>query len=228
MAGEKPKSTEPTDPGMGQARGGPSRERTVLGVGLSAPAASSTAAAPVVVVGHLRERTVLGVAPAAKPAGLNHLTREASLQEPPADGWDLVEPEPRKPSRAEASASAREPSIAVDLSELDSASKEPSLIPAGVPRHRGRKWLLVFVVVSVAAAAGYLRREQLVPLLHRLQERFVTATRGLVSEAAEGSGRCPGRASPDAGGEPWLTDREGGVDAQPGLRLRRLPPPARS
>jgi hypothetical protein len=189
VAGEKPKSTEPTDPGMGQARGGPSRERTVLGVGLSAPVASP-AAAPVVVVGHSRERTVLGVAPGGRPAGLNHLARESSLQEPPAEGWDSVEPEPARPSKAEASVAGREPSIAVDLSELDASrsaigraqgneGNEPSLIPAGVPRRRGMKWLVFFAVVSVAIAAGYLRREQLVPILHRLQQRLVTATRAL-------------------------------------------------
>jgi hypothetical protein len=139
----------------------------------------------------------------------------------------------RKAPRAEASAAAREASIAVDLSDLDSPpapppANEPSLIPAGVPRGRGRKWLLFLVVVAVATAAGTWRREQLVPLLHRLQQRFVTATRALVSEAAEGSGRCPDRASQDGSGERWLTGREGVVDAQPGLRSRRLPPPARS
>jgi hypothetical protein len=65
-------------------------------------------------------------------------------------------------------APARDPSIAVDLSELDASPKEPSLVAAGVPRHRGRKLLLVLAVVAAAGAAGYVERAQLRPLWSRL------------------------------------------------------------
>jgi hypothetical protein len=97
----------------------------------------------------------------------------------------------------------REPSVAVDLSDLDAPAKQPSfsLVPAGVPRRRGRTWLLVFLVVAVLAAAGYVRRQEVVPALRRLQQRVVTKTRVLLSANAEGSERCPGRAEPDGRGE---------------------------
>jgi hypothetical protein len=114
--------------------------------------------------------------------------RESSLQEPPAEGWDLSEPPARevsipvdltarKPDLA-VNPRARDPSIAVDLSELDSHAKEPSLVPAGVPRGRGRRWLIFFALLLVAAA-GIWRREQLRPVIHRLLQRIVTTTRAL-------------------------------------------------
>jgi hypothetical protein len=197
---------ERTDPGMGSAKG-PSREPTRLGVGISQPGQRNDAAvAPVVVLAPKRERTVLGVAPAPVPQRPQPPQRETSLQEPPAEGWDLPEgqqaiqteqsvPLDLMPARrtdgphlappvpvpytsaphaapvARVPVPIRDPSIAVDLSELDSNEKEPSLLPAGVPRHRGRKFLvfLVFLaVVATAIAVGYVRREELRPLLDRL------------------------------------------------------------
>jgi hypothetical protein len=172
---------------VGSARG-PSREKTVLGVGVAAAGnASEAAVAPVVVLAPKRERTVLGVAPGPAPAGPQAPRREISLQEPPPpEGWDLPEPAPPEPERSipldlvpgrrtgaaaeapPAPAPTRDPSVAVDLSELDSNAKEPSLVAAGLPRHRGRKLLVLLAVVAAAGAVGYVQRAHLRPLLNQL------------------------------------------------------------
>jgi hypothetical protein len=86
---------------------------------------------------------------------------------PPASPQLLQEAAPAP--RARVPVPVRDPSVLVDLSELNSSSgNEPSLVPAGVPRHRGRRFLLFLAVILVVAAVGYLRREQLRPLWDRL------------------------------------------------------------
>ena len=121
-----------------------------------------------------REKTVIGMGPSNPAFRFKPPARELSQQEPPAEGWDLPE----------AAAPTREPSIAVDLSELDSsavdlvASKptgaEPSLVPAGLPRRRrGLVWSVVLVALLAGAAyAGYWQRSQLRPLLNSLELRL--------------------------------------------------------
>jgi hypothetical protein len=183
---------ERVDPGVGAAKT-VSRERTMLGTGLSRPE-SEVRAAPVVVLAPTRERTVLGVAPPSHAAATRPPAREVSSQEPAPEGWDLPEPaapkaedQPWGPAalldgvNAKAlktnHAAFRDPSIAIDLSELErsgnaqadvgSARSEPSGVPAGVPRHRRRFWLMLPVVLALAAGLGYARRDKLQPLLRK-------------------------------------------------------------
>jgi hypothetical protein len=59
-----------------------------------------------------------------------------------------------------------------------SGANEPSLIPAGVPRHRGRKALLL-LLVCVAIGVGYFQREHLRPLWQKIQPLFATASRSV-------------------------------------------------
>ena len=149
---------ERTDPGMGGAKV-PPRERTTLGVGLSEE--SATAAAPIVVVKPTRERTVLGVGASAPRPFPAPPAREISRQEPPPEeGWDVPE---------EAHANVAAPS---DRSHAppEALPSERSLVPAGVPRHRGR-WLVIFLLLAAAAGFGYVRRDRLRPMLERALER---------------------------------------------------------
>jgi hypothetical protein len=116
----------------------PSRERTVLGVGLAA--APQVAAAPIVTAAPSRERTALGIAPAA-----------AAQREPPAIEQSIpielaVPKAPATPSPV--------PAVAPEASS--------SLHPAGVPRRgRGGRLLLLLVIVSAAGAGGYVYRASL-------------------------------------------------------------------
>jgi hypothetical protein len=187
---------ERTDHGVGGGKT-VSRERTVLGTGASRQQ-TEAAAAPIVVLAPIREKTVLGVAPPSPGAAPSPPKRETSMQEPSPEGWDLPEAPPAQ--RAEMSlatvivsepathapaaqpAPMRDPSIAVDLSELErttnargrpgAAETEPSLVPAGVPRRRGRAWLLVLVVVTLVGGLGYAQRNKVQPVLQRLQIRL--------------------------------------------------------
>jgi hypothetical protein len=218
------KTSDRTDPGVGAARG-PSKERTVLGVGGNAQAgASPSNVAPVVVLAPSRERTVLGVAassapavtppkpqPQVKPAigapgamGAASLPRETSQQEPPPEGWDsppqadaraprvlelplepsipIALPQPAAPAAPSSFSEPRIPvplaqPVPVSLSELSTSTNEPSLVPAGVPRHRGRKVILFLAVVAVVAV-GYVRREQLRPVLQRIHSLIASTIHG--------------------------------------------------
>ena len=142
-------------------RAAPPRERTVLGVGAEEAGPVAVQAAPIVSAAPARERTVLGIglgdaqpAPAAEPT--------APTEEPMAP-----------PPEPEAPLDAREASIAIDLvtkSKPPSApppamASEASLSIAGVPRHRGRVWLVLLVLA--AAGAAYAFREPLRPAMSR-------------------------------------------------------------
>jgi hypothetical protein len=59
---------------------------------------------------------------------------------------------------------ATDPSVPIDLSVLK-VNSEPSLVPAGVPRRRGTLWWVLLLVLAAAAAVGYVRRDQMRPLL---------------------------------------------------------------
>ncbi|HEY8089323.1 MAG TPA: PilZ domain-containing protein [Polyangiaceae bacterium] len=157
-------SREPTEPGTGGTKV-PARERTVLGVGRSEEPAA--AAAPIIAVASMREKTVLGVgAPAAAPAA-KPPAREPSGELPPVEGWDAPESDEAQQGQA-APAPAQEPSIAIDLvakkPERDvpqPEASETSLAAAEVPRRGGRGWLVVVVILAVAAGALYLNRDRI-------------------------------------------------------------------
>jgi Tfp pilus assembly protein PilZ len=192
---------ERTDPGVGGGKT-VSRERTVIGTGIS-PHQSDAPAAPILMSAPARERTVLGVAPPGAAAAAVPPAREPSQEEPPPEGWDLPEPVAAQAEAAPATpavvsdrreayaprkeqAAPREPSVAIDLSEFDSEAKgqvvvgptgtEPSLVAAGVPRHRGRAWLMAMVVVALAAGFGYARRDKLQALLKNWQASMTPPT----------------------------------------------------
>jgi hypothetical protein len=152
-----------------------SKEKTILGTG-ALPEKEKSPAKPIVASLPKREKTVIGMGPSSPAFRFKPPVREVSQQEPPPEGWDLPEPAAR----------TREPSIAVDLSELDSSAvdlvaakptrAEPSLVPAGLPRRRGLVWRVVLVALLAGAAAygGYRQRSQLVPLLNSLELRLST------------------------------------------------------
>jgi len=169
--------------GGGKAR---SREPTILGVAV--PEQTEAAVAPVVVPPPPSEKTVLGVGMKGLPGAPRRHARETSVQEPPPEGWDLPQPEqqlPPEPPQATANVAAylkeyepkrvpppaTDPSVPIDLS-VPKEQSEPSLVPAAVPRRRGTLW---WVLLLVLAAVGYVRREQLRPLLigrwHQVMER---------------------------------------------------------
>jgi hypothetical protein len=181
---------EPTDPGLGK-RQGPSREATVLGVGLAPP--GEAPAAPVVVLAPTpREKTVLGVGlegadrgrPPLEAAAPRVVAAERSAS---GDGvWDLSRPKNPAP------APAPEPSIAVDLSEFSARepariqparmqpaaapryeSSEISLSAAGLPRRRRWGWLLVLALIALAGGVGYTERGRWRPAFDAQWKRWV-------------------------------------------------------
>ena len=166
-------SRERTEPGAGGDKA-PTREKTLLGVS-DKPAVP---ASPIVSVAPVRERTVLGVG-ASAPTPVAPLARERSVQEPPPEGWDL--PEPQEPLRAVEAPAAAEPpkapvrpapeaSIALDLVHKKAepqpaplpaqALSEASLAAAGVPRRRGRGWLVVLLLLAMAGSALWVMRHR--------------------------------------------------------------------
>jgi Tfp pilus assembly protein PilZ len=211
---------ERTDPGVGGGQTA-SRERTVLGTGI-AQHDSDAPAAPILVLAPARERTVLGVAPPEPAAAAVPPARETSQGEPAPEGWDLPEPvalqAERRPAtpvvvsdRIEAhrprkeQAAPREPSVAIDLSEFESGAKsqvvvrsagrEPSLVAAGVPRRRGRAWLLAMLVVVLAAGLGYAQRDKLQPLLKNWLQPLTTPTAPTLAAPPSSSTPIPAPAS---------------------------------
>lgn len=163
----------------------PSRERTVLGVGLSTQ--TPVAAAPIVAVAPSREKTVLGVAAAQAAPPPNP---EVSADDLPA--WPDEPPESAKvaapaaekslpislvvtkqpPEPEKVAAPAAEKSVPIDLvsskapapSPAPEVAPEPSLsLPAGLPR-RGRVGRFVFLLLpALAAGGGYAYRARLRP-----------------------------------------------------------------
>ncbi len=157
----------------------PARERTVLGVGVTET--PPAAAAPIIAGAPTREKPVLGVGQKDAPAAAAPPARERSVQEPPPEGWDLPEagaasssPAPPAPPAPHAS-SPLDASIALDLvvkkpepakppGEKPGTEKplsEASLAAAGVPRRRGRTWLVVLVVLALAAGGVYAMRARI-------------------------------------------------------------------
>jgi hypothetical protein len=181
-----PEDRQRTDPGVGGSKT-VSRERTMLGTG-STQQKTEAAAAPIVVLAPTREKTVLGVAPPGAAPAARPPAKETSQQEPSPEGWDLPEAEGAEPAEPPLDAFPVEPeaSIAIDLVRPRTSSSVPapaparapalapedsesSLVPAGVPRRRGRVWLLLILVVALAAGLGYVRRDSLRPILKRAQ-----------------------------------------------------------
>jgi uncharacterized protein (TIGR02266 family) len=156
-------------PGEGFAAMAPSRERTVLGVGLATPH-HAVAASPVVALAPPRERTVLGVAPVAAPQAR---TKSAPVADELPD-WSDEPPEPEK-----AAAPAAEQSVPIELtgararasspvpdgasSRSPEVAREPSIShPAGVPRRgRATRFVLVLLLLGTAGGAGYRERARL-------------------------------------------------------------------
>jgi uncharacterized protein (TIGR02266 family) len=149
--------------------GPPSRERTVLGVGLATPH-RPVAAAPIVAVAPPRERTALGIAPVAAP-----LPRT-----PPAPVADDLPDWPDEPPEPEmAAAPAVEQSVPIELTaakarapspQREGAPSRPPEVarevsithPAGVPRKgRAARFLLVLLLLGAAAGGGYVERAPL-------------------------------------------------------------------
>src|SRR5271155_5449969 len=172
-AGQVMSSRERTEPGAGGDKA-PARERTLLGVS-DKPAVP---ASPIVSVAPGRERTGLGVG-ATAPAPVAPPARERSVQEPPPEGWDL--PEPQDPLRAVEAPGTPEPpkaparpapeaSIALDLlhkktepqpaPQPPQALSEASLAAAGVPRRRGRAWIVVLLLLAMAGTALWVMRHR--------------------------------------------------------------------
>jgi uncharacterized protein (TIGR02266 family) len=161
----------------------PPKEPTMMGVGAAGEAAAR--AAPIVSVkAPSRERTVLGVGGASPAmAGVSPVPRERSVQEPPAEGWDLPEAPaaPAAPAPAPAPApKARPPvaeaSIALDLmvkkppiaeppariSEPSSErSSEPSQWEPKLPRRR--RWPAVLLLLIAGAGVGVYAMRARIP-----------------------------------------------------------------
>jgi uncharacterized protein (TIGR02266 family) len=158
----------------------PSRERTVLGVGL--PEQPPVAMAPILSAAPARERTVLGVAPAPSPTSEPPpRVAEANAREIESAGdlpdWPDEPPEPEpvsapQPPRPEKAAQAgTERSVPIDLVAKATprsrppppeVQREPSLSVAGLPkRGRGGRWF--FVLLVALGAAGYAMRARLRP-----------------------------------------------------------------
>jgi uncharacterized protein (TIGR02266 family) len=176
-APEAPPSRRPPD-------GAPSRERTVLGVGL--PEQAPVAMAPILSAAPARERTVLGIAPATQPSPASEpppqrvaeAARAPEIEsasdlpdwpDEPPEPEPVSAPEPPKPEKA--AQAAMERSVPIDLvakatpdsrpppRQLD---REPSLSVAGLPRRgRGGRWL--FVLLVALGATGYAMRARIHP-----------------------------------------------------------------
>lgn len=159
----------PPGGGEGRAPGPPSRERTVLGVGLATPH-QAVAAAPIVGVAPPRERTVLGVAPAAAAEP----RAESAPVEDNLPDWPDEPPEPEKAAQPPAeqsvpidlmAARVRAPSPAAEHipPPAPQMAREPSIShPAGVPRKgRAMRVLLVLMLLGAAGAGGFAERARL-------------------------------------------------------------------
>jgi uncharacterized protein (TIGR02266 family) len=159
----------PAGPGEGPAARPPSRERTVLGVGLATPH-HAVAAVPIVAVAPARERTVLGLAPAAAS---QRRTESAPTVDDLPD-WPDEPPEPEK-----VAAPAAEQSVPIELTAArarapsplrDGAPSRPPEVareasithPAGVPRKgRATRFALVLLLLGAAGGGGYGERARL-------------------------------------------------------------------
>jgi uncharacterized protein (TIGR02266 family) len=156
-------------PAEGLAVRPPSRERTVLGVGLATPD-PAVAPTPIVAVAPSRERTVLGVAPVAAP-------QPRTGSDPAVDDlpdWPDEPPEPEK-----AAAPAAEQSVPIELTAAkarapspvsDGAPSRPPAVvreasityPAGVPRKgRAMRFAVVLLLLGAAGGVGYVERARL-------------------------------------------------------------------
>jgi uncharacterized protein (TIGR02266 family) len=156
-------------PGEGLPARPPSRERTVLGVGLAA-SPPSVAAAPIVAVAPSRDRTVLGIAPVRAPQPRT----ESALDADDLPDWPDEPPEPEK-----VAAPAAEPSVPIALTAArarapspvpEGAPSRPLAVareasishPAGVPRKgRATRVLLVLLILGAAGGGGYGERARL-------------------------------------------------------------------
>lgn len=165
---------ERTNPGTGGTKT-PAREPTVLGVG--APRAPEAPAAPIIAVAPMeRERTVLGVgmqAPAPEPlkpeqAAEAHLLDRSlpiELVASKAKAQAQPPPEPKPPP---------EPEPGPELKPPTPEPSEASLAAAGVPRRRGRVWPVIFLLLVGGACAAYALRAR-IPWLNAMIERCSAA-----------------------------------------------------
>ncbi|MGH7440825.1 MAG: PilZ domain-containing protein [Polyangiaceae bacterium] len=158
-----------TGPGEAVASRTPSRERTVLGVGLAAQP-HAVVAAPIVAVTPSRERTVLGVAPVAAPQRQTEAVPDADdlpdWPDEPPDPGKVAAPavEPSAPIALTA-VRARAPSpVAEDApSGRPEEARDASLShPAGVPRKgRATRVLVVLLLFGAVCGGAYRERAQL-------------------------------------------------------------------
>lgn len=160
MSQEKPK--ERTEPGTGGTKT-PAREATAHGVGNEQ--SPQAAAAPIIAVAPTRERTVLGVgAPEPGPRRVKRSAEPSIGEPPPEEGWespsdDQAAAEPESPA-------APERSLPIELvttrAKVDPPEpSEASLVAAGMPRRRSRRWPAVLVVLLAAGCAAYFFRARI-------------------------------------------------------------------
>jgi uncharacterized protein (TIGR02266 family) len=156
-------SREPTEPGTGGSRT-PSRERTVLGVGISAQ--SAVAATPIVTTAPAREKTQLGVGGLAAVAPVK-LAAEPS--EPVAREVSIpLELVPAKQIETESvDAEAEVPTRRVEITPIEPKPEaeaaplsDASLAEAGIPRRRGRAWIAILLLLAIGGA-GYAFRSRI-------------------------------------------------------------------
>jgi uncharacterized protein (TIGR02266 family) len=178
--------TEQTDPGTGGLKT-PAHEPTMVGVGEGAVKAP-LAVQPIVTVGYRRERTMLGVGVSAEPPE-PHAQEEPPPEgwdsaEPPQPSEpslplvleqsvaiDLVA---RKssvppPETTEEPAPVKEPETPEESVTEAKPISDESLAAAGVPRRRRWGWLVLLVVLALAGAAIYQYRGRIPWQLHRLR-----------------------------------------------------------
>ena len=187
-------SQEPPAPTAPIIQAAPAREGTVLGIG--------TASAPVAARPPPRERSVQEPPPegwdvpdvheaATKETVVPQVVvpkpREAPRAEPapPPQQLPALAPEPRvaidlveKKPQVEADPAPRRDDVSSPgqdepaLAAPDALPSEDSLVPAGMPRRRGGRWLLLFLlVIALAAAALYVKRDR-VPWVQRLLDTW--------------------------------------------------------
>ncbi|HLK36882.1 MAG TPA: PilZ domain-containing protein [Polyangiaceae bacterium] len=150
---------ERTEPGMGSnapappapAAPPPPRERTILGVGLSADVTRPT---PVVAV--VPGYTAIGEAPPDAPAQPAATGEDRSPEAVPANAA------PVEPTGPDLDGLGREASLAIDLVSKKPSSRPPEPVPASeAPRKTGGAGVYLVMLVVAAAVAAYVFRERL-------------------------------------------------------------------
>jgi uncharacterized protein (TIGR02266 family) len=161
-------SGERTDPGTGGTKI-PARERTMLGIGM-AEKKEEAVARPIVGLAPTREKTILGMGMVAglPPVNVGETAPPASAspetpQVPPAPDSDeslALDLVAKKPHVAVTEA-AKEPELVPKEPESSPPITEDSLSAAGLPRRRGRTWLVLLLLLAIAGGAVYVYRDRI-------------------------------------------------------------------